>query len=129
MLLTKGVYPYEYIDSCERFDETSLPNKETFYTNLNIKSITDVDYRHAKRVFEVFNIKSLGEYHDLYVKSDTLLLSDVFENFKNKCNEIYEFDPAHFLSAPGLTWKACLKNIGVKIDLLTDMLIRSVDHG
>ena len=72
-----------------------MADKKYFYSNLNINSITDVDYRHAKRVFKEFNIKYLGEYHDLYVQSDTLLLADVLENFRNKCIEIYELDLAH----------------------------------
>ena len=62
----------------------------------------------------------MGEYHDLYVLSDTLLLPDVFENFRDKCIETYELDPAHFLSAPGLAWKACLRKTNVKLELLTD---------
>ena len=107
MLLGKDVYPYEYIDSWKRVDETSLPNKEAFYSSLNMKDITDADHRHAKKVFKEFNNKNVGDYHDLYVQSDTLLLDDVFENFRNKCTEIYELDPAHFLSAPGLTWRVC----------------------
>ena len=109
LLLRKGVYPYEYMDSWERFDETSLPEKEAFCSILNMEDITDVNYRHAKRVFENLNNKNLGDYHDLYVQSDTLLLPDVFENFRNKRIEIYEPDPAHFLSAPGLAWQARLK--------------------
>ena len=99
LLLRKGVYPYEYMDSWERFDETSLPDKEAFYSKLNLEDITDEDYEHAQKVF---GIKNLAEYHDLYVQSDTLLLADVFENFRDKCIEIYELDPAHFWSAPGL---------------------------
>ena len=71
------------MDSGQRFDETSLPDKEAFYSNLNIEDITDTDYRHANKVFKEFKLKSLGEYHDLYVQSDTLLLADVFENFRN----------------------------------------------
>ena len=106
-LLRKGVYPYEYMNGWERFDETSLPDKEAFYSSLNMENITDVDYRHAKRVFKNLNNKNLSDYHDLYVQGDTLLLADVFENFRNKCIEIYELDPAHFLSAPGLAWQAC----------------------
>ena len=102
ILLQKGVYPYEYMDSWERFNETSLPDKESFYSELNKEDITDEDYAHAQKVWKVFKIKNLGEYHDLYVQSDTLLLADVFENFRDKCIEIYELDPAHFLSAPGL---------------------------
>ena len=106
LLLRKGVYPYEYMDIWERFDETSLADKETVCSSLNMKDITDVDYRHVKRVFKSLNNKNICDYHDLYVQSDTLLLADVFENFKNKCIEIYELDPAHFLSAPGLAWQA-----------------------
>ena len=109
LLLRKGVYPYENMDSWERFDKTSLPDKEAFYSSLNMEDITDVDHRHVKRVFKSLNNKNLGDYHD-YVQSDTLLLADVFENIRNKCIEIYELDPAHFLSAPGLAWQACLKN-------------------
>ena len=120
LLLGKGVYPYEYMDSWERLVETSLPDKETFYSSLNLEDITDVDYRHAKRVFENLSNKNLGDYHDLYVQSDTLLLSDVFENFRNMCIKVYEQDAAHFLSAPGLAWQACLKKTGVKLELLTD---------
>ena len=120
--LKKGVYPYEYMDSWERFDETSLPDKEAFYSNLNMEKITDVDYLHAKRVFNGVALKSLnnqnlGDYHDLYVQSDTLL---VFKNFRNMCIKVYELDPAHFLSAPGLAWQTCLKKTGVEFELLTD---------
>ena len=87
------------MDSWERFDEALL-NKEAFYSNINIKYITDVDYRHAKRVFKEFDINNLDEYHDLYVQSDKLLLADVFQNFRDKCIEMYELDPVYFLSAP-----------------------------
>ena len=120
LLLRKGVYPYEYMDSWERFDEISLPEKEVFYSSLNIEDIPDGDHRHAKRVFKSLNNKNLGNYPDLYVQSDTLLLADVFENFRNKCIEIYELDPVHFLSSPGLAWQACLKKTEVKLELLTD---------
>ena len=118
LLLRKGVYPYECMDSWERFDETSLPDKEAFYSSLNMEDITDVDHRHAKRVFKNLNNENLGDYHDLHVQSDTLLLADVFENFRNKRIEIYKLDPAHFLSAPGLSWQACLKKTEVKLELL-----------
>ena len=86
-----------------------LTKKLFIYSNLNIEDITNVDYRHGKTVFEYLINKHLGDYHDLYVQSDTLLLADVFENFRNMCIEVYELDPAHFLSAPGLAWQACLK--------------------
>ena len=109
------------MDSWERFDETSLPDKECFCSELYIADITDEDYIHAQKVFEEFKIKDLGEYHDLYVQSDTVLLADVFENFRNKCIEIYELDPANFLSALGLAWKTYLKMTGVKLELLTNI--------
>ena len=100
------------MDSWEKFDETTLPPKEAFYSNLNLEDISDEDYAHAQKVWDVFEIKNRGEYHDLYVQSDTLLLADVFENFRNMCLEIYELDPVYFVSAPGLVWQACLKRTG-----------------
>ena len=113
------------MDNWERFDETSLPDKELFYSNLNMENIDDIDYRHGNNVFKRIKLKNLGEYQDLYVQSDTLLLADVFENFRNKCLKVYELDPAHFLSLPGLAWQACLKKTNVKLELLTnyDMLL------
>ena len=89
LLLRKGVYPYEYMDSWKIFKEESLPDKEWFYSELNNEHITDEDYAHAQKVWSTFNIKHLGEYHDLYVQSDTTLLADIFENFIDKCIEIY----------------------------------------
>ena len=130
LLLRKGIYPYKYMDSLERFDETSFPNKEGFYSGLNMENITDIDYRHANTVFKKFKLKNLADYHDLYVQSDTLLLADVFENFRNKCIEIYELDPAHFLSALGLAWQACLKKTEAKLELLTDVdMLLMVEKG
>ena len=130
LLLRKGVYPYEYMDNWERFNEMSLPSKESFYSKLNMKNIDDIDYRHGNNVFKRFKLKNLGEYHDLYVQSDTLLLADVFENFRNKCLEVYELDPAHFLSLPGLAWQACLKKTNVKLELLTDYdMLLMVEEG
>ena len=102
LLLRKGVYPYEYLDSWEKFNEKPLPSKKIFYSNLNMENIDDIDYRHGNNVFKRFKLKNLGEYHDLYVQSDTLLLADVFENFRNTCLKVYELDPARFLSLPGL---------------------------
>ena len=89
--------------------------KKSFYTELYLEDITDKDYTHAQKVFKELGLKNLGDYHDLYVQSDTLLLADVFENFRNKCIEIYELDPAHILSAPGLAWQACLKKTEVEL--------------
>ena len=113
------------MDSCERFNETALPNKKAFYSQLILEDMTDKGYAQAQKVFEKFEFKNLGEYHDLYVQSDTLLPEDVFENFRSKCIVIYELVPAHFLSAPGLAWQACIKKNEVKLELLTkiDMLL------
>ena len=107
-------------DSWERFNETCLPDKESFYRELNKEDITDEEYAHAQKVWNAFKIKNLGEYHDLYVQSDTLLLADVFENFRDKCLDRYQLDPINFLSAPGLAWQACLKKTSIELELLTD---------
>ena len=120
LLLRKGVYPYEYIDSWEKFNETSLPSKKYFYSNLNVENIDDIDYRHGNNVFKRFELENLGDYHDLCVQSDTLLLADVFENFRGMCLKEYKLDPAHFLSLPGLAWQACLKKSDIELELLTD---------
>ena len=108
------------MDSWERFNETSLPPKESFYSELNLEGISNKDYLHAKKVWDTFEIRNLGEYHDLYVQADTLLLADVYEKFRDKCIKIYRFDPSYFLSALGLAWQACLKKTEVK---LTDIKI------
>ena len=106
LLLRRGVYPYEYTDDWEKFNETALPEKEKSYRNLSLEDITDADYMHAKRVCKDFEMKNLGEYHDLYLKSDTLLLADGFESFRDLCLGIHELDPVKFISASGLAWQA-----------------------
>ena len=108
------------MDSWEKYDENALPYKKDFYSSLNLEDISDEDYAHAQKVWEVFKINNLGDYHDLYVQSETLLLADVFQNFRNMCLEIYELDPVYSVSAPGLAWQACLKSTKVKLQLLTD---------
>ena len=129
LFLRKGVYLYEYMDNWERFDETLLPSKETFYSNLNMEN-DDIDYRHGNNVCKRFKLKNLGDYHDLYIQNDTLLLADVFENFRNTCLKVYEVDPAHFLSLPGSAWQACLKKTNVKLELLTDYdMLLMVEEG
>ena len=109
MLLRKGAYPYEYVDGWNKFNEELIPGKELFYSNLTLENISEVDYMHANNVFKTFELNNLGDYHDLYVRSDTLLLEDVFEYFRNACLSNYELDPADFVSLPGLAWQACLK--------------------
>ena len=121
LLLRKSVYPYEYMDSWNRFSEISLPDKKNFYSCLNMENITDMDYRHATRVFKEFKMNNLGYYHDLFVQNDTLLLADIFENFRNMSLKAYELDPAYFISLPRFAWHACLKITGVKLQLITDI--------
>ena len=109
LLFKKGIYPYEYIDSFERFSETKLPDKEKFYSSLNGKGITDEEYAHAKEVWETFGCQNLGDYHNLYVTLDSTLPAEVFENFRKVCLDKYGLDPAHYYSVPGLSWEALLK--------------------
>ena len=115
LVLRRGVYPYQYMNDWEKFNERTLPEKEEFYSNLNLKDITDADYMHAKRLCEEFEIKALGEYHDLYLKNDVLLLINVFGNFRKMCSKIYESDPLKFISVPGLAWQAALKETEAKL--------------
>ena len=130
MLLRKGVYPYEYMDGWSTFNEKIIPSKDSFYSNLTLENISETDYVHANNVFKKFNINILGEYHDLYVRSDTLLLADIFENFRQSCLKNYELDPAHFVSLPGLAWQACLKKTNVELELLTDYdMLLMVEEG
>ena len=130
MWLRKGIYPYEYMDSSEKFNETSLPSKKDFYSNLNMENIDDIDYRHGNNVFKGFKFENLGDYHDLYVQSDTLLLADVFENFRDTCLKEYELDSAHFLSLPGVAWQVCLKITNTELELLTDYdMLLMVEEG
>ena len=118
------MYNLYYIYTWERFSEISLPNKEDFYSNLNMEDISNIDYRHANNVFKIFKLENLGDYHDLYVQRDTLL-ADVFNNFRDMCIKEYELDPAHFLSLPGLAWQTCLNKTNIELELLTeyDMLL------
>ena len=121
LLYKKGIYPYEYMDSWGRFSETRLPDKEKFYSKLNDEHITDEEYAHAKTVWDAFECKTLGDYHDLYVKTDVALLADVSGNFRNICQEQYGLDPAHYYTSPGLSWDALLKKTGVELELFTDL--------
>ena len=117
----KGFYPYEYMNSLERFKEDKIPSKEAFYSRLNEEGIIDEDYERVKKIWNVFGMKTLQDYHDLYNVTDVLLLADVFENFRNVCMENYKLDPAHYFTAPGLAWDACLKITDVELELLSDI--------
>ena len=116
----KGIYPYDYMDCFEKFDQTKLPSKNQFYSILNNENIRDEEYEHAKNVWKTFNIKTMGEYHDLYLKSDVLLLADVFESFRKTCLQYYKLDPCHYFTTPGLSWDAMLKMTNIKLELMTD---------
>ena len=120
LIKKKGVYPYDYMDSFQRFSEKSLPMIEDFYSILNDTNISESDYEHAKRVWNIFQIRDLGEYHDLYLKTDVLLLADVFESFRSTCLEYYSLDPCHYFSAPGLSWDALLRMTKINLDLISD---------
>ena len=120
ILKQKGFYPYEYMDSEEKFNDTKLPPREAFYSKLSGKGITEKDYEHAGNVWNSFKMKTFKEYHELYNITDVLLLADVFENFRDLCLKIYGLDPVYYFTAPGLAWDACLKMTSVKLELLSD---------
>ncbi|CAL1293464.1 unnamed protein product [Larinioides sclopetarius] len=121
LLLKKGIYPYEYMTSFCKFDETELPPRSAFHSSLTNEGITEEEYEHARNVWKSFNIQNLGDYHDLYVKTDVILLADVFENFRKLTQDFYELDAAHMLTSPGLAWQAALKMTDAKMDLFTDI--------
>ena len=120
LLTRKGVYPYEYVYSWDQFEETQLPPISAFFSNLNMSSISEEDYQHAQPVWKEFGIHNLGDYHDLYLRTDVVLLANVYEAFRDTCLMYYKLDPAHFYTSPELAWKACLKCTGIKLELLTD---------
>ena len=120
LLTRKGVYPYDYVSSLDKLSETQLPPKEEFYSQLYDEDISDEDYQHAIKVWNTFECKTIRDYHNLYLKSDVLLLADVFENFRKTCLKHYKLDPVHYYTSPGLAWDACLKETGQQLQLLHD---------
>ena len=120
ILKQKGFYPYEYMDSEEKFNDTKIPPREAFYSKLSGRGITEKDYKHAWNVWNSFKMKTFKEYHELYNITDVLLLADVFENFRDLCLKIYGLDPVYYFTAPGLAWDACLKMTNIDLELLSD---------
>ena len=130
LIKRKGVFPYDWFDSFDRLSADNLPPKEAFHSILNDSGITEEDYLHAQKVWKTFNMKTMRDYHDLYLKSDVLLLSDVFENFRDVCIDNYRLDPMFYYTAPGLAWDACLKIAKVRLELLTDYdMLMMVEKG
>ena len=120
LLIRKGIYPYKCMDDWDKFEETKLPPKEAFYSKLNMAGVNEGDYKQARRVWVEFGLKDLREYYDLYLKTDVILQANVFEAFSSLCLDNYGLDPAHFYTAPGLAWKACLKKTKIRLELLLD---------
>jgi hypothetical protein len=121
LLTKKGVFPYDYMDSIIRFQETSLPSQAEFYNKLNETPLSDEEYLHAQEVWSVFECKTMKDYHDVYLKSDVLILSDVWREFRNECYFSYKLDPAHYYSLPGYSWDCALKQSDAKLQLITDV--------
>ena len=121
LLKQKGFYPYEYMNSSMKFKDKKLPEVEQFYSKLKRETITKDEYKHAQRVWEHYNCKTLLDYHNLYLKSDVLILADAFEKFRKFFLKHHEIDPCYCYSAPGLTWQCGLKYTGIELELLTDV--------
>lgn len=128
LLERKGVFPYDYIDSWDKLNETRLPSRENFHSQLYDHDIDESEYQFAHEVWSRMNIQDLGQYADLYLKTDILLLADVFENFRSTCLKIYKLDPTHYFTAPGFSWDAMLRHTGVQIELLTDVNVNVINR-
>ena len=117
----KGMYPYEYMDSFKKFFEDKLPDKSKFFSSLKDECISEKDYQRANNVWNAFKMRTTGDYHDLYLKTDVLLLTDVFEKLIKTCLDYYGLDPCHYFSSPGLSWNAMLKMTGTELELINDI--------
>ena len=120
LLSRKGVFPYDFISSWEKLNVEALPPKKDFYNKLNQSDITDEDYAHAQNVWDTFKCKTLGDYSDIYLKTDVLLLADVFETFRDVTIKTHKLDPCHYYTLPSLSWDAMLRFTGVELELLQD---------
>jgi hypothetical protein len=121
LVTQKGIFPYEYMTSIKKLNSKQLPDKKDFYSTLYETGVTDEDYERAQKVWKHFDMKRMRDYHDLYLEKDVLLLADIFESFRKTCLKNYGLDPAHYLSAPGLSWDAFLKRSGASMELISDM--------
>ena len=121
LILKKGSFPYDFFDNENKFNLKHLPSRNQFYSSLSQENISDEDYEHAKNIWKAFNMKNFGDYHDLYLILDTILLADCFQNFRKIIHKEYGLEPCHFYSIPMLAWNACLKISDVKLDLITDV--------
>ena len=120
LLIQKGIYPHEYMTNWDKFKEMKLLPREAFYSKLDMAGVREKDYEHTRRVWKEFGLKDLGEYRNLYLKTDVILLANIFEELRKVCLKNYGLDPAHFYTAPGLAWKACLKKTRIRLELLLD---------
>ena len=120
LLTDKGVYPYDYFDSFDKFRERQLPPKEAFYSRLTETDIDEEEYERAVEIWEHFGIRTLGQYHDLYLRTDVLLLTDIFKNFRDLCLEYYKLDPAHYFTLPNFAWDAMLLKTNIIIKPIRD---------
>ena len=120
LLLRKGVFPYEYMTSACRMTERTLPPKGCFFSKLTDEDISHDDYEYAQKIWQTFNMTTMQDYHDLYLKTDVILLADVFESFRAMSLDFYKLDPLHYYSSPGLSFDACLRMTNVNLDLITD---------
>jgi hypothetical protein len=130
LLTRKGIFPYEYVDHADKLNDLCLPPRESFYSSLTEQMVSQQDYAHAENVWQRFSIESLGEYSDLYLKTDVLLLADIFENFREKSMKSYGLDPAHYYTLPGYTFDAMLKYTRITFELLTDIdMVMFIERG
>ena len=121
LMTQKGFYPYEYMCSFDRFQKPQLLTKDTPYSSLTEEDISDIDYIHAQRVFNHSDMTDLGDYQNVYLLTNLLILADMSETFKDICFQHYCLNPAHNYTSPGLSLQAAFKIKDVKLNLLTDI--------